>query len=600
MASRSGISGTVAAILLIAVLVIGIGGGYWFGSSAGYSKGYDEGYEAGVEAGVELGKEAERKAVPNPDTLIVQTFGEPDFLDPAVDYETAGNEIIRNLYNNLVTYVGESSSELKGDLAESWTISDDGLTYTFKLKEGVKFHDGNEVTAEDVKYSIDRAILIGDPDGPAWMLEYIKGAAHYMFETNMTQADADEYLAQEGVKVLDKYTVQISLDEPYAGFIYVLAYQVACVVSKATVEAHGGLVPGEHNEWMDFKGDAGSGPYKLTEWVPKQRVVIERFDDYFEGPASIKNVVWQIVPEVTTRELALFAGDADIIEVPFTNAFDIIQKDPWLENREMVLLEDLPAVLYVDVVPQLTVHHIQMNAEQPPLDDIRVRKALIYAFPYETFIKQALNGFGFRRKTVIPKGLFGYDDTMPLVEEDAAKAKQLFEEAGFKGKITYVYNIGNDVRKLAGLLLKDAVEKLDVGVEIEVQELDWPTMLGKLRKKDYQLMMIGWAPDYADPDNYVTPYCHSKKGTFLKRMGYSDPELDALVEQAATEVDPTTRANLYKQIERRMADGYMYIWMYQGELFFVSRDWIKGDFGPTFNPMAAGMVYAYTLTKGYE
>jgi len=398
--------------------------------------------------------------------------------------------------------------------------------------------------------------------------------------------------------VIDDYTLQVTLEFPYAPFLTcVAAVAPAGILSPTFVEAHGGVKPGWRNEYIDTHGAPGTGPFKIVEWTPKQRIVLERFDEYRLGPAKLKRVIINEVDEVSTRELNLFAGEVDHIEVPFTNAFDIIEKDPWLKERKAVPLK--PGINVVAGIPVLTIHQITLNTLMKPCNNRNFRYALSYAFPYETFIETALNGFGVQTRGIIPKGMFGYDETLFQFKHDPDKAKEYFLKAGWKGTFTFWYNAGNEVRKRAGLLLKDSIEKLDVGITVKVEELDWPTYLAKIRAKELEVYMIGWIPDYPDPDNYIVTYAHSAMGVFAKRIGYANETIDKMVEDAAKELDAKKRFELYSSIQRELIDEAVYIYCYQPVNFHIVRDWVQGYY---FNPLLAGPSYSeyyYKWFKGY-
>lgn len=522
----------------------------------------------------------------------MQTIGEPDSLDPAVDYETYGGMIIENVYETLVWYKGESVNQLEGLLAESWSISHDELTYTFKLRRGVRFHDGSPFNATAVKYSLDRAILTNDPDGPAWIIaQAIRGGPRYLRAstwavTNETEVRA--YLDAGGIQVIDDYTVRISLERPYAPFIYCLAFQVAAIVSPTYVEAHGGVKPGFRNEWISSHA-SGTGPFRLVEWTPKQRVVLDRNMGYWRQPAQFRAVVVERVDEVATRELNLFVGDADVVFIPTTNAFDVIDREAWLSAKQVKPLRLGVAVLAN--LPTLTIMQLQMNLNQPPFNNRDFRYGVSYAFDYQTFIDGVVNGFGFQGIGPIPKGLLGYDETLFQFRYDPEKAKEYFAKAGWKGKFTVYYNAGNEIRKRGSLLLKDGIEALGVGINVEVQELDWPTFLARIRKAELPIFFVGWSPDYADPDNYVIPYGHSMLGTFAKRVGYKNASLDGLIEAAAKELNQSRRLALYRQIQRTIVEEAVYVWAFQATSFFVARDWVKGYY---HNSMHSG-PYFYAM-----
>lgn len=326
---------TIVAIVLVLIVLGGTGGYYFWYLPAEQQRVSEEAKRAAEEA-----LKRKNALIPRPDTFVAQVIGDPQFLDPATDYETSGGYIIMNVYETLIWYKGASAATLEPVLAaEMPTITNNGMTYTFKLRQNVKFHDGMPFNASAVKYSIDRMILINEPDGPSWMYDPIRGAAKYM-SSKMTAADAKDYLAAGGVEVFDNYTVRINLDRAYSPILYILAFSGACIVSPTAVEKHGGVVPGKHNEWMD-KNMVGSGPYKFVEWVSRQRVVIEAFEGYWRPPARIKRAVIQTVPEYGARQLALYTGEADAVGIPAANIWDIMQKDPWIKEGKPTLRTDL-------------------------------------------------------------------------------------------------------------------------------------------------------------------------------------------------------------------------------------------------------------------
>lgn len=601
---------TIGLVVLVLVVIIGATGGYylWYLPSQA---------PTGVTTRVATAttRTIRTAGIPHYDTLVVQILGDPQFLDSATGYEATGESIIFNVYETLIWYKGGSAANLEPLLAsEMPTISPDGLTYTFKIRQNVKFHDGTPLNAKAVKYSLDRMILINEPDGPSWMYAPIKGADKYM-SSKMTQADADAYLAAGGVTVVDDYTVKITLSAPSAPILYILAFGGAAIVSPTAVEAHGGVVPGKHNEWMD-KNMVGTGPYKFVEWLPKQRVVLDRNENYWRTPAKIGRVILQIVPEVGSRELALYTGDADIAVITAANAFDLIQQDQWVSNRKVVLKPDLqlkPSNTSLSVYagyPTLSVTYIGMNARFPPLDNKDFRYGMSYAFDYKTFIDSVNTGNAITGRGPIPKGLLGYDESVFQFSYDPAKAKEYLLKAKAAGaykdgtKLVFYYNAGNEVRRRGGLLLKDNIDALNVGLTVEVNELDWPTFMAKSRNGQLPMFLVGWTVDYADPHDFALPFGYST-GTIAKRVALNITGLDAQIMQAAATVDPAQRQKMYTDIANIINKEAYYIWVGQTTQFLVMRDWVQMTWDPSTNmpsqsnPMYGGLYYYYTMWKGY-
>jgi peptide/nickel transport system substrate-binding protein len=574
--------------------------------------------------------------IKNPDAFVEVTIGEPDYLDPATDYETAGGEVIMNAYETLVWYDEDSAADLVPLLATAVPsltnggISADGLNYTFNLKAGVKFHNNETMTAEDVEYSFERVLRIHDPDGPSWMMEqlmndyiqYYVGGPLSDYKNDSFNADwalaaiggtADDYIITEldvqnvseaSVLVIDSDTVSVLLTHPYPGFLAIAAYTVMSVVSKVYVEANGGVVNGEHNDHMD-ENTCGTGPYKLVNWEKGSRIHMTRFDDY-HGPApALKDAYVIKANDVNTRILMLQAGDADTGYVPIDYE-SLFAGDPDFE-----ITKGLPTfnIDFVGFSMNINTTAAAVYGSTVPANfftDKNVRKAFTNLLDAQLFIDNYLKGNGIQPNGIIPAGMFGYDPDAPVYNYNVTKAKEYLENAtsdtpgqswwekGFT--IAFIYNAGNLVRETACQYLKQSLESLNTmpgthgTFEATINALDWPTYLAQTRLKPSPLpvFFLGWAPDYADPDDYVNPFLYSH-GTYPTRTGYANASIDENVTLAAAEVDPAKRLGYYDNITALCYDDAPYIWLAQANNFHVERSWLSGYY---FNPMYPGFYFA--------
>ncbi len=493
--------------------------------------------------------------IKNPEKLVVLLYGEPEGLDPATVYDFRSWQVITNVYDRLVTYEGNETKYVVPMLAERWEVSEDGRVYTFYIRKGVKFHDGTELTAEDVAYSLIRVIKMEQP--PSWML---------------TQC-----LNETGIEVVDKYTVRITLAKPYAAFLKILATPTCSIVSKKYVEEHGGITPGEENPWMNEHA-MGTGPFKVKEWVKGEKIVLEAFPDYWRGAPKLKEVEIRFVPEVSTRIMLLKKGEADvIIGLPYTHIPELLGAEG-VEVRVAGLSFDL--VFFV------------MSC-RPPLDDIRVRQALCYAFPYDEVVKYVYHGYAIRASGPIPKGMFGYYEYYKY-EHDLTKAKELLEEAGVEHlEVELCYGIGDEERKQIAIMWQAELAK--IGVTLKLREIAWPEMYKYIRENMTDMIATGWGPDYADPDDYADPMGSSNLLRAIWGCYYSDPELDRLIQEAKVEVDPAKRAELYKQIQIKAVEGAYFVWIAQTYDVFVARTWVKGY---VYNPVM--VMEFFPMYKGWE
>ena len=533
--------------------------------------------------------------VKNPDTIVVARIGEPETVDPAYAHSTASGEIIDNVYERLV-WTTVDYREIKPWLAERWEVSEDGLTYTFYIRKGVKFHDGTELTAEDVEYSFERLLVLDLPQGHVRMIKPF-----------LTGGVWDPDVIDQAVEAVDKYTVVFHLKKPFAPFLRVLASDYAFVIiSKKWAIEHGDWDPSLPKEkWKEFRGKVndyimrhamGTGPYKLVEWIPGQRIVLERFDNYWRGPAKVKKVVIMPIPELSTRVLMLKSGDVDVADIPFTYR-------PQLEGVEGITIYSGAATNVVEFI------QFCLNISKIPegdtiwsdfFTDPDVRKGFAYAFPYEEFIQKAYLGLAVRARACVPPGWMGYVEAYTY-NYNPEKAKEHLMRA-WGGKVweegfilTAYYNAGNDQRRIALELLAESLAKINPKFKIRIQALDWPVYLDKMDNFELPLYAIGDWINYLDPHIAVEQQLTSYSLFQALGGGYKNPWVDEMVKKAVTETDPKKREEIYMEIQRKvLGEDVPMIYTVYPSNFVVMRSWIKGYY---YNPFYGGLYY-YALSKG--
>ncbi len=423
--------------------------------------------------------------VPNPDTIIEETIGQPDTLDPATDYETAGGAVIQNVYETLVFFKGDKADEVVPWLAESYDLSPDGLTYTFHLRSGITFTDGTPFDAEAVWFSLMRALIMDDPDGPPWaMLQVIRGGANYSKQYNnagpsapdgygdtYTQAELDDFLNAKPVEVLDPMTVAIHLERPYSGWPFVMAFSVAAIVSPTAFKAHwtaptdgtpyieGATAGDYHNELNPWPAEnmVGTGPYLLKSWdKATQTVILVRNENYWGGPekrglAPVPNAIIKGIDDANTRVLNFKAGTSDVAYIPVTGGlvFQFVDKDAWFREGKLVSLSpdyqvypQCPPTTAIQgkcLWPVFATYFMGFNQKirgpdrQPqafqPFSDVRIRRAFTLAFNRTAYIYDVQQNFAIAATQIIPPGMFGYDPTISETPYDPDTAKQLLMDA---------------------------------------------------------------------------------------------------------------------------------------------------------------------------
>jgi peptide/nickel transport system substrate-binding protein len=519
--------------------------------------------------------------IKNPTMIVRYDIGDAKTLDPADAYDTGSSEPIFQIYDTLVTYKGNDTLTFYPCLATEWTVSNDSLTWTFNLRENVKFSNGNDFTAEDVKYSFDRVLTMGAPEsGVDWILGQC-------MDTNSTT-------------VIDDYTIQIKLTQAYGGFLALLPFTVAAIVDKDYVEAHGGVVAGVENEWMKLN-PMGTGPYMLDHWTRATELVLNKNPNYWGGweGKHVDKVVLKYADEAATRILALKNGDADMVYIPYANLDDV-------KDEKGVVVHPFDSY---DII--MCVINTKASNNQY-LTDGQVRKALSYAFDYDTAIETAYNGFASRLAGAIPKGMPFYDtqnNGQPLYNFDLTMAEQILDNAGytksydldgtlyrFNGTtIRIFYNAGNAEREMMAIMFRTALD--EIGILSSVIAEGWPQLLHRMyTTDDYDLMFIGWGPDYNDPDDYVFPFIASADVSGdTYNTGYKNETVDEKLVEAKYSADPVVRAAAYKAAYDIYIQEPSFIFLQQRQYIRPWRDWVQGY---SYNPVREWYFYDYY--KAYE
>lgn len=517
--------------------------------------------------------------VRNPDVIVHHQNGEPATLDPArAEQGEKGEAFIDNVYERLVD-VGPESSDLIGSLAtevptqENGLVSEDRLTYTFPLREGVTFHDGTEFDAEDVVYSWERAMEMNLPEGQASAL--------------VDSVDS--------MRAVDPMTFEVTLQEPSAAFLYaVVLNPVASVVSPDAVEDNGGVEADTPNEWMDTNM-VGTGPYRFGEWRRGESLNMSVNEDYWGEPAQL-DVRWDITPEESARVLALRAGDADIIDISPSNVSDVEDSAGVSVYENGLLLEPIHLGLNMrapdDALP---------SADTVPGDffeDKRIRQAFNYAFDYDTYINQFLDGYGARYTAYLPQGVFGYDDSAPMYDYDPAKAEELLREteywdSGFTASV--LVQSGEPEFEGVALLMKDGIEAINPNFRIQVvtqAETQFDKALGS-DPVEY-VMWVKNADPGADPHQFFDPHQHPD-GDWGEKHGfrdaYEDPDrIASLIDEGNASADPAEREEIYAELQQLLYEDPMWVYAAQEGLAYPYRSWLT-DF--VVNPLWRGPHYEY-------
>jgi peptide/nickel transport system substrate-binding protein len=558
------------------------------------------------------------RPVKNPGTLVFDDIGDVDSLDPAWSYDTRSSEVIQNVYETLISFNDGSTTQFVPKLAENWTISTDGLTYTFTIRTGVKFQNGDNLTPEDVAYSIKRAMVQDRDGGPVWMfLEPLIGVG------TMSTRDENGNIVVPFEQIDNAITVQgdsvvFHLKQPYGPFMQILPQSWASIVDENWCIAQGDW-PGTAATYENFNNPQagtiplqekmnGTGPFKLDRWEHTVQIVLVRNDNYWRTPAKLKSVVIKEVDEWTDRKLALLAGDADFVYVPRANVLEV---------------ENLEGVRVVKDLLELTADAIFFNFEinensgwigSGKLDgngiptnffsDKDVRLGFAYSFDWDKFIQDAFLGAAKQPASPVIDGLPYVDPSAKKYYSDLAQAENHFKQAfggalwenGFK--LTILYNTGNDTRRIAAEIFKQNIESLNPKFSITIESRDWPTYLNEMVASKLTLYYLGWQADFPDPHNFVSAFM-SSGGALSAFQHYSNPTVDNLISAGIVEADPAKRQAIYYQLQQIYYDDVPSVMVDQAIGLHVERDWVTGWY---YNPLIPGTPWGgdyYPIGKGY-
>lgn len=552
--------------------------------------------------------------IKNKDYFIIATMSDIATLDPAFGYDSASAGQLENIYETLIEFSSASTSEFMPSLATEWEISENGLTYRFKIRENVYFHNGNPLTPEDVEYSFERGMVHDYSLGPQWMFfEPLFGLGIYSSRTDDDLIPLDEI---KGKVEIDGQWVQFNLANPYEPFLQILASSWGSIVDmdwciengdwNGTPESYEALNNPPSGGSPIHSIANGTGPFMLDYWQPATEISLVRNNNYWGELASFNNVITKIVGEWSLRKLMLELGDIDCAVVP--NEF--IQETKEMEG--IVVYENVPTLLNQAFFFQFEIDATstfvgsgQLDGKGIPLNffnDINIRKGFAYAFDWDTYINDAMSGYGQQIASPIVEGVPYYDEDWPEYGLDLDKAEIHLKDAwdgevwenGFE--FTLVYVAGDITGKIACEILQSNLYAINPLFKINIQLMSWPNILNNMVLGRLPMYLNGWTADYPDPHNFVFPYMHSK-GTFAQWQRYNNDIADDLIEKAIASIEPSERQLLYNQIAELYYEDAPSIMISQFLGVYFFRDWIQGF---VFNPIRPVYeMYAYSVNKGY-
>lgn len=461
------------------------------------------------------------------DALVIGTIGEASNLIPILATDAASFDIAGLVYNGLVKY--DKNLNIAGDLAESWDVTEGGLVITFHLRKGVKWHDGEEFTSRDVLYTYRVTV---DPNTPT--------------------AYAEDFKQVRRAEALDRYTVRITYDKPFAPAL--------ASWGVAVLPAH--LLEGKEITRSPLaRKPVGTGPYRFKEWLSGQKIVLDANPDYFEGKPYVGRYVSRLIPDLSTMYLELKAG-----------ALDLMNLTP-IQYQRQTATPEFTGRYNKYRYPASTYVYLGYNLRNPMFSDRRVRQAITMAINKEEIIHGVLLGMGQKAHGPYKPGTWAYNPRVRDLGYDLAGARRLLAEAGWKpdasgvlkknGKpfqFTILTNQGNDLRIKTAQIIQQRLRA--VGIPVKIRVIEFASLISNfIDKRNFDAIIMGWTISQ-DPDIFDVWHSSKTGPKELNFIGYANPEVDRLIEEGRRTFDQEKRRRCYWRIQEIMAEDQPYTFLY--------------------------------------
>ncbi|MFT6090919.1 ABC transporter substrate-binding protein [Sulfitobacter sp.] len=498
-------------------------------------------------------------------------------LDPAIGYDWQNWSMIKSLYDGLMDYE-PGTTDLRPGLAESYDISDDGMVFTFKLREGVKFHNGRVMTAEDVKYSLDR---VTDPKTQS------PGAGFFGSIAGYDAVSSGEVTGLSGVKVVDDQTVEITLSRPDATFLHVMGLNFASVVAKEAVEAAG----------ADFgKTAMGTGAFKLADWTIGQKLVFAKNEDYWrDGLPYLDSVTFEVGQEPIVALLRLQNGEVDVPGDGIPPAkFQEVMGDP---DQAARVIEG----------GQLHTGYITLNVKMPPFDNVDVRKAVNMAINKER-ITQVINGRAVPATQPLPPSMPGYTEGYAGYAYDPDAAKAMLAEAGFAdGFETELFVMNTDPNPRIAQAIQQDLSK--IGIKASIQSLAQASVIAAGGEADQAPMIwsggMAWIADFPDASNFYGPIlgCDGAVQGGWNWSWYCNADADAMAIEADSMTDPAKveeRLKMWSDVYMKVMEDAPWVPVFNEQRYTMKSERMGGDDKLYVDPVSIPVNYDYVYVNDVQ
>lgn len=521
-------------------------------------------------AGAESESTAETKGVDVDTTGYLIAALNADIQTADVQKTSKDYEVPFNIFDRLVDIEvdADGNSKIVPSLAESWDISDDGLEYTFHLRQGVKFHNGNDFTAEDVAYTFHRMLTVEGGVNTEF-IDQIKGADELL---------AGETDTLEGVEVVDDYTIKVTLKEPFAGFLASISSPGVSIYDSEATEAAGDQFG------MDPAVTVGTGPFEFASWSFNNQLVLTRNEDYWKGASGLPGVVIKIIPDTETQSMMFESGELDILDLDY--AADSV--DRFTETYPDQIVQG----------PRVGIVYFTMNFNKEPFQDVRVRKAVQMSIDRQAILDALYGGRGQVEQGIFPHGLIGFNPDQEEIKYDPEAAKALLAEAGYADGFDMEIAADSSASDTMTMALEIVSDQLaEVGIRAEIKNYDESTWLETRKSGELGSFMSTWSADYNDPDNFIYTFFGNEEKTRIRSINYPDTEVMERVAKARTIVNEDERLAEYKALEEKIIhEDAAWVPMFSRlHLFAVSKR-VQG-FAPLWSGLSDQLFYNISLSE---
>jgi len=489
-------------------------------------------------------------------TLRFNITTEPNSFDPGQEQYTYEAAVSRQAFEALVKPKPDLS-DVQAATAESWSVSSDGLTWTFKIRKNAKWSDGQPVKAQDFVYGWQRILdpRLSAPYADPFFTEVVKGAGEYGKLDPKKDADKiPAFIQGLGLKAQDDNTFVVQLQQPAPFFKWIASLFMAVPVRKDIVEKYGS------DKWATKPEQIiSNGPYKISEIAAKDHVTLVPNEFYWGGKPTITKIVESEISDDNAEFAKYQNGEEDIGRVPLANT-DLVRNDPKLSKE---LLQ----------IPELSMFWIQFNNTKAPFNDVNMRLAVTQAVDRDSLVKDVLKGRAVASTTFIPKGQTGYKPELGDIQKfDPVKAKATLAKVPNKPSEIKFLIRNLTASKQIGEFVADQIQK-NLGISVKQEVIDSKTVTSRLRKKDFEMYIGGWLGDYPDNQDWFDIF---KCGSGNQFSGYCSKQYDDLVKKADGELDAKKRQDLYDQAHKLLIDEMAGGFLYQRTAFWLKKPYVQG------------------------